>query len=115
MRFLPSNSVHQIPMFQSPHGQFPASQSQHLSNMGIVAMASTVCDVIALNRWSRIIGTSQEIPGKEWAGQELVISPPEKLRGDGSWVSVDGEKYEAVPMHVRLKPQHLTLYSPLPP
>ena len=53
------------------------------------------------------------VPGKEWACQEVSISPPPGvMAGDGKWLSVDGEEYEVLPMNIKLKPQFLTLYSP---
>ena len=68
-------------------------------------------------RWCRTLGGSPaecEVPSKQCASAEVALSPPEQLSGDGKWLHVDGEEYEVLPMHIMLRPDHLTLYSPHP-
>jgi hypothetical protein len=74
-----------------------------------------VSHVITCARWCRTVGRSPEecaVPGKEWESHEVRLSPPDGVSGDGKWLSVDGEDYEALPMLIKLKPQQLTFYSP---
>lgn len=49
--------------------------------------------------------------GKEWEGQEVVLTPPKEPSGNGKWLSVDGEDFEVLPMEIKLRPRHLTFYT----
>ena len=49
--------------------------------------------------------------GKEWEGQEVVLSPPKEPSGNGKWLSVDGEDFEVLPMEIKLRPRYLTFYT----
>lgn len=83
--------------------------------MPYIAMKSCDEDTYGV-RWCRTIGRSPEecaVSGKEWVSEEVRVCPPRgEASGDGKWLSVDGEEYEVVPMHIKLKPQYLTIFSP---
>lgn len=79
--------------------------------MLVLGAVCTVC------RWCRTIGRSPEeceVSGKDWLSREVAASPPRGVSGDGKWLSVDGEEYEVLPMRIKLRPKHLTLFTPNP-
>lgn len=54
-------------------------------------------------------GECEEVPGEVRTGLEFTLQAP--TDGGTSQVSVDGEVYEPVNMHIRLKPKHITIFT----
>lgn len=54
-------------------------------------------------------GKCEDIPGEVRTGPEFSLVAP--AEGGAGQVSVDGEEYEPVNMHVRLKPKHITIFT----
>lgn len=54
-----------------------------------------------------------EVSGRDFIGTEFSLSPNQcspAAEGDQQ-LSVDGEQYEPVPMHVKLNPNYLTVFT----
>ncbi len=54
-----------------------------------------------------------EVPGANYSSPGLSLSPPSDLaqRPSGQLLSVDGEDFEAIPMQITLRKNHITIFT----
>ena len=63
---------------------------------------------MGVSSWHRTLGRCKEPAGQDRVSTEFILTP--LAPSVTSQVSVDGEQYEPVPIHVRLKHNHITVF-----
>ena len=63
-------------------------------------------NLLFVHRWSKTTKSSFHLPNTSFTSSEMVVQPVGR-----SWLRVDGEEFEPMPLAIRVLPEHLRVLT----